>query len=67
MYLRDECNGFLLTDNTAQAVVNVLSKVLSLNDEQYSNMRLCARETAENAFDYRKYIKTVESLLTGDE
>lgn len=63
LYLNDNINGYLLEDRSEDAVRKVLQKVLKLSDDQKEAMRLCARKTAEEYFDYRCYMDEFSRLL----
>lgn len=63
LYLKDGINGFLLDRNTVDEVEMVFERLLSIDKNEYLKMRKCARETAENAFDYRSYMEEVKDFL----
>lgn len=63
LYLKNGLNGYLVQDVNVRGVQEVLDRILQLTDEQRTAMRLHVRQTAENAFDYRKYIDTVKTLI----
>ena len=62
LYL-NESNGFLLKDKAVAFVESAIYVIDTLTDEQLSNKRKCARETAEKEFDYHVYGKLVSSFL----
>lgn len=63
LYLKDGKNGFLLDGNTTESVKKAFVKMLTLSKEEYAGMRKNARTTAEDAFDFRTYVKEVETFL----
>ena len=63
LYLRDGENGYLLTNNTTEAVCECFEKMINLDADQYMQMRNMARKTAEESFDYRVYIDQVSSFF----
>ena len=63
LYLTDSENGYMLRGNGIEAVRTVLDQILKLCVEDYVEMRKRARITAEQVFDYHKYVYCVEALL----
>ena len=63
MYLHSNVNGYLLSKGTVQELVKTFEDILSLNDAQMATMRIAARETAEQNFDYRKYVTALNELF----
>lgn len=63
LYLQDGVNGFLLSDNTKEAVSECFERLVAINKEKYLQMRLSARKTAEESFDYRVYAEKVSSFF----
>lgn len=63
LYLQDGVNGFLLSDNTKEAVSECFEKLLAISKEKCLQMRLSARKTAEESFDYRVYVEKVSSFF----
>lgn len=55
LFLENEHNGFLLSENTLEAVANCFTKIIALEDGRYAQLRLASRLTAEQYFDYRVY------------
>lgn len=55
LYLNDGINGFLLPENTVEAVVSCFERIISLDGNMYAHLRKEARKTAEQYFDYRVY------------
>ncbi len=67
LYLRDGVNGFLLENNSIDALRNTLERVLTLSGDEYKQMRVSARRTAENSFDYRRYNSQMSDLFRQEE
>ena len=67
LYLQDGVNGFLLDDNSIDALRNTLERVLTLSSDEYKQMRISARRTAEESFDYRRYISQISNLFRQEE
>lgn len=63
MYLHDNVNGFLLDNNTVNAVEDCFYKILKLDDSKYQEIRMEARKTAELYFDYRKYVVAFSDFI----
>ncbi len=63
-YLHNEENGFLLQNLSVESIVGVLNSIKNLSEEDYLVMRKNARFTAEQYFDYRKYLKGLTLFLT---
>ncbi len=55
-------NGYIV-DNDSDAIFHLLSSIYNSDDISRNNMRKKARETAEEAFDYKKYLDKVKSVL----
>lgn len=64
-YLKNEINGFLLEDATGDQMVNVLKKVAAVKDEEYKQMRMMSRMTAEKWFDYEVYVQKIKAFIEG--
>lgn len=64
LYLMDGENGYLLTDNTTEAVCECFEKIVNLDKDEYILMRNSARKTAEESFDYRVYIDEVSGFFS---
>ena len=62
LYL-NESNGFLLKNKEVVSVEEALLTIDTLTDEELSNRRKKARETAEKNFDYHIYAKPVSELI----
>lgn len=63
LYLRNAINGFMLSDNTTEAICECFNRIVSLDREEYVKMRKAARKTAEESFDYRKYVDIIQEFL----
>lgn len=64
LYLKNGENGFLLPDNTTEAVCECFRRMIKISDEEYTQMRKAARETAEKSFDYRVYMEEVSNFFS---
>lgn len=63
LYLKNGSNGFLLHQNTLEAVTECFTKILSLDNNTYMNIRKEARKTAERYFDYRSYTEILTDFF----
>jgi glycosyltransferase involved in cell wall biosynthesis len=63
LYLKDGVNSIIADGHNPQDIAHVLSTILSLSNESEQQLRLNARSTAEEYFDYRKYIYIINELL----
>ncbi len=63
MYLKNGENGYIVPDDSSDALSKVLSQALTLSYEERYKMQQSARVTAETHFDYRQYIDTMERLI----
>ena len=57
-------NGILLENKSIENVEKAILAIDSMSNEELSDMRKSARDTAEKNFDYRKYASLVNDLLT---
>ena len=64
LYLNNGENGYLLADNTTEAVCECFETVINLDADRYMQMRNLARKTAEERFDYRVYIDEVSGFFS---
>lgn len=62
-YLCDGVNGFVVEQITEDYIIDVFNKVFSLSKDDYKQMRIKSRETAELYFDYKQYIMHVKDLF----
>ncbi len=63
MYLKHGENGYIVKDETSEALAQVLSQAMTLSYKERSEMQKAARETAEKYFDYHLYLNNIESLI----
>ena len=63
LYLKDGVNGFLLEEGTDVCVKETLKRIAALSPEEAKEMRMNARKTAEQHFDFRAYTEDIQSLL----
>lgn len=55
MYLQDGYNGFVAKDDSVKSIAEVLHKVIILEPSQISTMKINAKISAKEYFDYKKY------------
>ncbi|MEG3071868.1 MAG: glycosyltransferase family 4 protein [Peptococcaceae bacterium] len=63
LYLKDKKNGFLLKDSSPVEVEKVLRAIIDMDEKEEQDMRLYARRTAEENFDYRRYSGLMTAFL----
>ncbi|HEM2769086.1 glycosyltransferase family 4 protein [Streptococcus suis] len=63
LYLENEKNGYLLDDGSEKEIVSVFENILSSDSLKYTAMRKYARKTAENYFDYTRYVENMKEFL----
>ena len=63
LYLRDGVNSVMIDDCSVESCVKALRKVLTYSREELNEMKIAARKTAEENFDWRLYIGTFEALI----
>ena len=63
LYLKDGYNAFIAEDHQPSSLKSALEKAINISFEQRKNMRINARKTAEEAFDYSKYVQIFDELL----
>lgn len=63
MYLKDGENAIILANRRVQDVVAGLRRAINLSQEQKAQMCKAARKTAEESFDYKKYVGKVRELI----
>lgn len=56
-------NSIIVEGHKPSDVVKALKKMIKLNDDNLLLMRKTARNTAEQNFDYRKYIKKLKNFI----
>ena len=64
LVIKDKVNGFLLKAKSVEEITGTLRYILSLSEEQRSQMRLEARKSAASFFDYRNYCEEMQNVLT---
>ncbi len=64
LYLRNGENGFLLQNNTTEAVCECFNTLISINNEKYAQLSYSARKTAEECFDYRVYKDEISKFFS---
>ena len=62
-YLTDGKNGFVVNDNSSEALKLVIEKTMSLGHEKIMNMFMEAKKTARNFFDYHLYSQQLFDAL----
>ncbi len=62
LYLEDEKNSVIVQGSTEEAMTSAIRRVLKMDREKINEIKSCARKTAEEEFDYRKWIGTVQRL-----
>lgn len=63
LYLKSDYNGYILNELNTETLKDIFYKILKLDKEKYNNLRKNARLTAENYFDYKKYLKEIKRLF----
>lgn len=63
MYLTDGENAFIASSHSAEALNIAIIRAIDCSIEQRNKMRILARKTAEEKFDYTHYIETINNLL----
>ncbi|MBN2259274.1 MAG: glycosyltransferase family 4 protein [Clostridiales bacterium] len=63
MYLSHGKNGFIVNELNVSSIVNVIEEISLLSHEDMDNLRINARRTAEEHFDYRNYKNEMKILL----
>ena len=63
LYLKDGENAFLADSHLPEDFAAALRKALSVSAEQRGAMRIAARKTAEEQFDYKVYTESLKSLI----
>lgn len=67
LYLEDKKNAIIAKDCTVSSCLEALEKVLSLSLEQRQDMQKQARQTAEQYFDWKNYVDSVDRFIGGVE
>lgn len=63
MYLKHGENAVVVSDKTADGVLQGLYDAIELKESNASEMRKCARETAEKHFDYRNWGQVLNNFM----
>ena len=63
LYLENEKNAIFISDSTAGAVTEALKRIAELSRDEIEKMKKNARLTAEEYFDYRKYIWSIKKFI----
>ena len=63
MYLEDEKNSFIAESHKPEDLKLALIKAIDCPSEQKNEMRKFARRTAEEAFDYKKFIEVFKGFI----
>ena len=63
LYIKNGENGYLLNSYSEAELIALFEKLINISKEQYFNLRKGARNTAEESFDYRKYVNKIRFLL----
>lgn len=63
MYLKNGDNGYIVADETSDALTLVLSQAMELSYEERCKMQQLARITAETYFDYYKYLDDMRLII----
>ena len=61
-YLQDGANGIVVADDSAEACMHALIRAFNMLENNHM-MRQAAVATAQEHFDYRKYIDTMQQFL----
>jgi glycosyltransferase involved in cell wall biosynthesis len=62
-YVRDGKEGVLLADSTPEAFAAGVKRILDMPREQWSTMRLGARQRASDCFDYRRHAQRLKEFM----
>lgn len=63
LYLKDECNGYLITDELEKSLEKILKEIVHLKNDKYKILRENARKTAEVYFHYQRYYPEIKKLF----
>lgn len=63
LYLKDGENGFVMRGNQKNDILEVLERVLSINDQDYHVMSTSARITADTNFNYSQYVSRFRKFM----
>jgi glycosyltransferase involved in cell wall biosynthesis len=63
LYLKDKGNGLLLQEDSEEELIQAFQYILALSQDEYSKMRINARNTAMESFDYRVYVENMKTFI----
>jgi len=63
MYLKEGQNGFVMEDYTADAFVNAVKRAVLISKEEKMKMKIAAKITAKESFDYRNYKNSAQQFF----
>ena len=63
LYIKNGKNGYLLNSCNAEELKKLFAQLINSDNERYREIRKVARKTAEESFDYRKYINEINKIL----
>jgi glycosyltransferase involved in cell wall biosynthesis len=64
LYLKDGINGFVIEDCSVSALMDKLKYIISLDRNRFQQLRINARQTAIENFDYRLYSDKFDEFLS---
>ncbi|MDK0571549.1 glycosyltransferase family 4 protein [Clostridium perfringens] len=64
LYLKNGVNGFILNDNSSDALLDVFKKIITLSKENYESMRINSRIIAEKNFYFGAYLNDIQEFIT---
>lgn len=56
-------NGFMLREDSTDEICQILRRIINMDTQHREGMRMCARKTAENFFDYHNYIDEIKKVF----
>ncbi|MDM1012205.1 glycosyltransferase family 4 protein [Clostridium perfringens] len=63
LYLKNGVNGFILNDNSSDALLDVFKKIITLSKENYESMRINSRIIAEKNFYFGAYLNDIQEFI----
>ncbi|WP_337042023.1 glycosyltransferase [Emticicia sp. 17c] len=63
MYVKNGENGFIMADTSAESFIACVKKASQLSEDEKKQMRVHARNVAEQSFDYRIFIEPVKTFF----
>lgn len=63
LVMKNGINGFLLKKYDKEEVIKILKIILSMSLKDRENMRINARRTSEEFFDYHNYLSQMKSII----